>query len=281
MDNEKMGQLIAELRKSHQMTQKDLAEKLQISDKAVSKWERGLSCPDIALLSPLADTLDVTTGELLNGERNSSANADTEVGVEAVIDNALHYADNAAQCSAKSLRRILALAFSAALIIGALTCAICDLAISGAFTWSLYPLTAIVFAWFVFLPVILLRKRGALGSLIALSVLAIPYLWVLSLLVGGSLPVWTISIRMALIALPFFWVVFGVFKLLRTRKLIASAVSLLLIIPLYFLINFALSKIINEPLIDIWDVLSLSIIVVAALILFVLGFTMRKRVSRL
>lgn len=43
MENEKMGQLISELRKSKQMTQKDSAEKLHVSDKAVSKWERGLS----------------------------------------------------------------------------------------------------------------------------------------------------------------------------------------------------------------------------------------------
>lgn len=43
MENEKMGQLISELRKSKQMTQKDLAEKLHVSDKAASKWERGLS----------------------------------------------------------------------------------------------------------------------------------------------------------------------------------------------------------------------------------------------
>lgn len=65
MENEKMGQLISELRKSKQMTQKYLAEKLHVSDKAVSKWERGLSYPDISLLLPISDILDVTIAELL------------------------------------------------------------------------------------------------------------------------------------------------------------------------------------------------------------------------
>lgn len=57
------------MRKSQKLTQKDLAEKLKITDKAVSKWERGISCPDISLLVPLAQALGVTTSELLNGEK--------------------------------------------------------------------------------------------------------------------------------------------------------------------------------------------------------------------
>lgn len=69
MNNEKMGKFICDMRKSQKLTQKDLAEKLKITDKAVSKWERGISCPDISLLVPLAQALGVTTSELLNGEK--------------------------------------------------------------------------------------------------------------------------------------------------------------------------------------------------------------------
>lgn len=68
IDNEKFGVFLAQLRKQKGFTQKELAQKLFISDKAVSKWERGLSMPDIALLSPLADLLGVTITELLRGQ---------------------------------------------------------------------------------------------------------------------------------------------------------------------------------------------------------------------
>lgn len=51
------------------MTQRELAEQLRIIDKAVSKWERGLSCPDISLLTSLAGILGVATSELLNGQK--------------------------------------------------------------------------------------------------------------------------------------------------------------------------------------------------------------------
>ena len=55
ISNEKFGLFVTELRKEKNLTQKDLAEKLYVSDKTVSKWERGLSMPNVVLLIPIAD----------------------------------------------------------------------------------------------------------------------------------------------------------------------------------------------------------------------------------
>lgn len=88
MDNLKTGSLIKEARKDKGMTQKDLADILNITDRAVSKWERGLCAPDIALLEPLAQALDLTILELIAGERAQMA-ADPpaiEECAKAVID---------------------------------------------------------------------------------------------------------------------------------------------------------------------------------------------------
>lgn len=63
------GQLIAQCRQEKGMTQKDLAETLHVTVQAVSKWERGLNFPDIALLEPLAGVLDLTVSQLLSGSR--------------------------------------------------------------------------------------------------------------------------------------------------------------------------------------------------------------------
>ena len=68
MDNQKTGALIAETRKELHLTQKDLAEQLHVSIQAVSKWERGLSFPDVLLLEPLAELLGLSVSELLAGE---------------------------------------------------------------------------------------------------------------------------------------------------------------------------------------------------------------------
>ena len=66
MDKQSFGKYIAEKRKQLGMTQMQLAEKLHVTDKAVSKWERGLSYPDVTLLEPLAEELSVSIGELLS-----------------------------------------------------------------------------------------------------------------------------------------------------------------------------------------------------------------------
>jgi len=69
MDNEKFGNFVKELRKEKNLTQKELAEKINITDKAVSKWERGLSFPEITMINILSKEVDVSVEELLNGER--------------------------------------------------------------------------------------------------------------------------------------------------------------------------------------------------------------------
>lgn len=68
LDYNKVGKLIYQLRKEQGMTQKQLAERMNISDKAISKWERGLGCPDVSLLNDLADIFHINVEKLLEGE---------------------------------------------------------------------------------------------------------------------------------------------------------------------------------------------------------------------
>ena len=71
MDQVKIGKFIANMRKENKITQKQLAEKLGVSDKAVSKWECGKSMPDNGLLLNLCNELNINVNELLSGERLS------------------------------------------------------------------------------------------------------------------------------------------------------------------------------------------------------------------
>ena len=68
-----LGAMIAELRKQHGMTQLELAEKMGVTDKAVSKWERDLSCPDINSLPNLAEILGVSVEELMQIKKEAEA----------------------------------------------------------------------------------------------------------------------------------------------------------------------------------------------------------------
>jgi len=180
-------------------------------------------------------------------------------------------------------QNIGAVTFSSILLIGIITCAIVDLAISGTLTWSLIPASSIVFAWCSLFPVIKFGVKGITVSLIALSVLIAPYLFVLNKilvlnsLVGGQ--ILTVAIWMAVIGVVYLWASFAVFRLFKLRKLVASAVSLIFMMPTSLMINFILSRLLNEPnpLFDVWDALSFAIIAVLAGLLFYLDYTKRKR----
>lgn len=93
IDKQKFGAFIASLRKEKGFTQKELAQQLFISDKAVSKWETGVSIPDTALLVPLADLFGITVTELLMCQRIEKENEmDTNL-VESVVKTAIAYSD--------------------------------------------------------------------------------------------------------------------------------------------------------------------------------------------
>lgn len=89
MDVQKFGRFIAEKRKEKKLTQVQMGEKLGVTGKTISRWENGNYMPDIALLIPIADLLDVTVNELLNGECNIE-----ETKTEASLVSTIEYTMN-------------------------------------------------------------------------------------------------------------------------------------------------------------------------------------------
>lgn len=69
-----LGSILTELRKQNNMTQADLAEKMCVTDKAVSKWERDISCPNIETIQKLADFFNIPVNELLSAKSSSKKN---------------------------------------------------------------------------------------------------------------------------------------------------------------------------------------------------------------
>ena len=78
MDAKKLGQFIADRRKTLGYTQADLAEKLHVTDKAVSRWERGLGLPDINTIEPLSNALNVSMVEVMRAELITEALSDED-----------------------------------------------------------------------------------------------------------------------------------------------------------------------------------------------------------
>ena len=162
IDKEKFGAFLARLRKEKGLTQKELAERLFVSDKAVSKWERSLSLPDVALLLPLADCLGVSVTELLRGERTTQPQLPVEE-VEALVGSALRMGGEE-QAERRTDRRRWRLACVLCVLAGAAeTLALRALG----FSWAeLGPAVLLVEAEPGFRPVAVLLGKGAPARLL-------------------------------------------------------------------------------------------------------------------
>ena len=106
-----MGEIIAERRKALGMTQKDLADKMNVTDKAVSKWERNLSLPDVASIPTLADILELSVEELMGSCETKEITSETEriidlilkviplaMGVALFVSSLLNVLDSSSAC---------------------------------------------------------------------------------------------------------------------------------------------------------------------------------------
>ncbi len=256
MDQIKIGRFIASCRKEQGMTQAVLAEKLGISDRAVSKWETGKSMPDSGIMLELCEYLKINVNELLSGER-IMAEAYDKIAEKNLIELKRKDENNL------SRNTVLSIIFTVTTVIGIVVCCICDVAVSGSLTWSLITLSSILVAWMIVIPVFFFGKKGIIPALAALSILMVPYLYILSRVIQVR-EIFSIGAVMAAVTLVFVWAVYLLCRRFRERKLMAAGLAFLCAIPFTFLINFILSKMIDTPLFDAWDLLSVLILLVIA-----------------
>ena len=121
MDKERTGQLIAELRKEKGLTQKQLADVINVTDKAVSKWERGLSFPDISMLEPISEVLDVSIMELLAGEKQGEQETISREEAEKLISTSVEIGDEEIRHKKERSRLIIIIMIVVTLLLISLT----------------------------------------------------------------------------------------------------------------------------------------------------------------
>lgn len=154
MDKEQFGKFVLELRKEKGLTQKELADKLYVSDKTVSKWECGKGMPDISILVPLGEILGVSVTELLECKRHAPDALLNAAQVETVVQKALHVSGQ--EQKQRYLRKKNRILWYIAALVG------CGLEIVGAcvLRWEMFSfltygvtfviLAAVFGAWFTF-----------------------------------------------------------------------------------------------------------------------------------
>ena len=220
MNQTKTGTFISECRKEKRMTQAQLAEKLNITDRAVSKWETGKSMPDSSVMLELCEILGITVNELLSGER-----IDMESYEKKADENLIALKRKDENHMAKNV--VIAALFSAVLLGAVMICIICNIAVSGHLTWSLIPVSSIVFAWVILFPGLILGRRGIILSYVSWSIFTVPYLFLLGNIIKVR-EVYSVGAVIAVVSIIFLWILVAVFKQIgKKRKLAALGLAFL------------------------------------------------------
>lgn len=272
MNNESMADFICEMRKAKNLTQKQLAEQLNITDKAISKWERGMGYPDITMLVPLAEILGVTTNELLNGRKAENTSVTDETPVKA----ALQYAEKVKKTHSSKAKNIINLILNISFVIAAFVCIICDLAITGSLSWSLYPLASIAYAWLIIEPLFYFKKSKIKISLAALSIFIFPFLFCIQQISNTSGWLLPLAFPIALTGIIGFWLIYLLYTKIK-NKWFATSLCLIIILSITVITNGIANLFTNQPVIGFSELLSTVSIVAASLILFIIGCVFNKK----
>lgn len=173
MNSKEIGLRILTARKKLGYTQKYLGELINVSDKAVSKWERGVGCPDISLLLPLSEALQMSVDELIGGsivEKNEKKR----------IQNLINYTRIKAVENKEKIIKISYIIICIAMILGVFIPCLCDFYLNYSFTWSMISSTAIVYAWIIVTILFYSKKNNIIKAIIAASIGVIPLLYVIA-----------------------------------------------------------------------------------------------------
>ena len=224
MDNIKFGEMIAVMRKEKEMTQKELAEELHVTDKAVSKWERGKGYPEITLLPLITDVLGITASELLNGERYDKR-SEPPAENEALINDIIKFADKVSKFNTSGIMITL---ISMIFILAGFICLLCNFVINRTFNWSLYPVGAMLLVWLTVAPWFLLTKHRLVLSFAAFTISLIPYLFLIERLSPAK--GWIVPFALPIIGLtlPGLLIVVLLFSYSKINRIFLGALTVLI-----------------------------------------------------
>ena len=250
-DGPQIGRFIAELRKEKGLTQRALAERLGVTDKAVSKWERDMGYPDVTLLTRLAGCLGVSAGELLNGARE----AGPAPAADALVETTLQYADQVSKRRKLGLSKAVLALVTLLGVIAMAVCMICDFSINGTFTWVVYPVSSILFGWLVLAPLLYFQGARVTLALCSASLFLPPFLAVLAHSAGGG---WffPVALPCALAGLAWCWLVWLCYVGFGRSRRVTAGVGVLLLPLVNLTVELALWRFTGFLDLNFWDLLS-------------------------
>lgn len=255
--NENIGILIQKLRKEKNMTQKELADKLHVSDKAISKWECGNGIPDIENLTALADLFDISINDLLHGNKSEEP--------ERFLHSSFYK-----QVPKEYTPKILKIAGFALLGLSIFVCAVClvaDYYDTEKFTWSVYAVVGIVYGCLLIVPPLLIQRNWIKLLLINLTWSILPFLYIIEVLTNTSGWMLGLALPLCVLTVSSCWILYYIIAVKKKNIYFSFGIVIMLSGIIRFATYLLTSAYLDMQTYDLIDlVVSVGVIIVGCIV---------------
>ncbi|UUX33892.1 helix-turn-helix domain-containing protein [Fundicoccus culcitae] len=253
-----IGTFLRTLRLEKNLTEKDVAEALGVTERVIHQWEKGTYLPEITLLQPLANLYNVSTEDIINGSISSDSEGEERTTTDPQF---FEYAATSSIEQQDVSRKKWFSLVSLVLLIVIASCMLIDFLTIGRFTWSLIVLISIGFAWGSIIPIFIMKKQPILTSMVTMSILTIPYLYLLDNVLSLDGILIRIAIPVAVAAYFYLWGLYVVYRYYDFPWIRIGMVAAFGGAILSAVINFVVSYNLDRPFFTVWNILSIVILV--------------------
>ena len=232
MDIKRTGALIAELRKRKNSTQKELADQLGVTDKAVSKWERGVGYPEVTTIPVLAELLGVSASEIILGQLTNPNpdcnNLSDKRTTDVIVSDTAGYIEQLHAQKKTHSKNIAFIVLTAIFIIGIFVSCLCNFVIDRQLSWSLYVVGSEITAWLIIVPFLKLNRNRFVTSMAGLTISIVPLLALIEYLC--PIKGWVIAFALPIVGISLIslWIFVLLFIYVKIRWIYMTAFGLIL-----------------------------------------------------
>ena len=268
-----LGERIQQLRKSRGLSQEQLADSLNVSRQAISKWETDQSSPEIENILALSRVFSISTDELLGNDIVRCT--DESSAQERWAKRRTGFTRRANTLTVRLDKKVCLMIFTLSCFIAMGVCLIVNFAINQHITWAAYPVISVPLGWMIFSPLI---YRKYTMALCVLTVAIAPYLYLMDMITPAPAWFYGLGIPIAVIGVAFFWAIYLLYRSINISIWYKAAITAFMA----GIVNFMTDNFVNgflrtkDPLFVVL-INVLSCIVIAA-IFGVIGY-MRNKVK--
>ncbi|MGO4937512.1 helix-turn-helix domain-containing protein [Fundicoccus sp. Sow4_H7] len=252
--HQQIGTYLRSLRLEKNLSEKDVSEALGLTERVVHQWENGVHLPQVTILQPLANLYNVSAEDIINGSNQSET-------AERVITDPLffEYATTSSIEQVDLSRKKSLSLVSLILLVVVLASVLIDFLTIGHLTWSAIVLISVGFAWGSIIPIFLVKNQPVLTSMVTLSILTIPYLYLLDKVLRLDGILIRIAIPVAVAAYIYLWGIYIAYRYLDFTWIRIGMVAAFGAVALSTVINLILRMNIETPFFTFWNIFTIVI----------------------